>query len=559
MQTGLLLCDRECRAVFANQVAMALFRQAGIEVAGQPCHKLLLGNDGACAGCPAREGEEAGKKHSLVLKGRDGDIYLKVICQFLQGQFLLTIHDVTQEITLLRRTDLDRKELQAKNILLEHRRRLNMEEQEFLAQLMNNLPDALLTVDENFLVQRKNSAVRGMFADETDTHCYTLLGFVEPCPACPARQGFAAADGLKRSHEAAGRFFTEIFSVAPNGRGGLLIFRDITRQVGLIEQIRSNQEEIARKNKILSLLVDFGTYLQKENDVKEVVDYFLDTVLPTLHDGAVALVVNDVRAGNLWLTQQRGLQGEEFKALSKACLARDLQTGKSEGLISASLLPWPKSQQIPLIGAKGQRVGLVVLEGKPGVEELAFLRLVTEPLGAYFQNQLLLRQLEERANKDALTGLFNRGYLTQAIDEEMVKFERYGIHYAVVLADINGLKKLNDLHGHDCGDQLIVVAAMALQKTLRSSDIAARTGGDEFVILLTNTTDEEADHFVRRLQSRVFADLTLSLQDGSSFPVTVSLGKAGTDKCPPEALLKEADREMYAAKQKFYQSAPRYR
>jgi diguanylate cyclase (GGDEF)-like protein len=240
-------------------------------------------------------------------------------------------------------------------------------------------------------------------------------------------------------------------------------------------------------------------------------------------------------------------------------MSRDQQRLNLEGLLADTVLPWKKSTQIPLVGAQGQRVGLVLLEGSLDQDERDILRLVTEPLGAYFQNQLLLRQLEEKANKDALTGLFNRGYLTQALEEEQEKFHTYGIHHALVLGDINQLKKLNDQYGHETGDRLIVTVAEALRNTLRGTDIAARTGGDEFIVLLTNSTDEDAGHFIERLQSQVFAGLAVPLPDGAEFPVTVSLGKAGTDKYPPESLTKEADRQMYAAKELFYATAARYR
>lgn len=555
VQTGFLLCDQEYRAVFANRTAVAILGRPATEATGQPCHQLLFGSESPCEGCPTRLGEGAeAKRHSLSLNRPEGDIYLRIFCHSWQDRHFLTIHDVTQEITLLRRSHLDRKEFQAKNILLERRRRLNAEEQGFLVQLMDNLPDAMLIVDADFQVQRKNNAVAALVADRDQTHCYAIFGHSQPCPACPAAHGFAKADGYKKSQTLGGRVFTEIFSVAPNGQGGLLLFRDITRQFDLISQIRSHQEEIARKNKLLSLLVDFGNYLQKGSDVQEVVDYFLDTVLPNLHQGAVALFVQDLRAGNLWLAEQRHMAEEEFKSLTKACLGRGAQTHKADECIAEGLLPWRQSRQVPLMGAKGQRVGLVLFEGEMGKEELGFLRLVTEPLGAYFQNQLLYRQLEEKANKDALTGLFNRGYLTLALSEEQQKFTQYGIHHAVVLADINGLKQLNDQHGHECGDQLIVAVAAAMQQSLRATDVAARTGGDEFVILLTNTTDEEAGRFVDRLQEEVFAHLAIPLQNGTDFAVTVSIGRAGSDRHPVEALLAEADRQMYSAKEAFYKA-----
>lgn len=553
VQAGLLHCDQGYRAVFANQSAAAILGRPAHAATGQPCHQLLFGSNTPCEGCPTGPDKGAEpRRHSISFNRPEGDIYLRVFCYPWQEQFLLTLHDVTQEITLLRQSHLDRKEFQAKNILLERRRRLNAEEQEFLAQLMDSLPDVMLTVDANFSVQRKNSALATMGAGQHPTHCYAIFGHTQPCPACPAASGFARADGYKKSQALGGRVFTEIFSVAPNGQGGLLIFRDITRQFDLINQIRSHQQEIARKNKILSLLVDFGTYLHKGSDVQEVVDYFLDTVLPKLHQGAVALFVQDIRAGNLWLAEQRHMAEEEFTSLTKACLGRGAQTCKADECIAEGMLPWRQSRRIPLMGAKGQLVGLVLFEGEMGEEELGFLRLVTEPLGAYFQNQLLFRQLEEKANKDALTGLFNRGYLTMALSEERQKLEKYGIHHAVVVADINGLKRLNDQHGHECGDVLIVAVAAAMQRSPRASDVAARIGGDEFVILLTNTTDAEAGHFVTRLQQEVFQYLTIPLQNGTDFAVTVSIGSAGSDRYPVESLLAEADRQMYAAKEAFY-------
>lgn len=559
VHAGLLLCDEQCRLLLANQVCKAVFRRAGIDVQGKTCHGLFSGSGTVCEDCPHANGSAGGKQHSLTLKTESGDIYLKVYCHSWLGNRLLTMQDVSQEIGLLRQTDLDRKELHAKNILLERRRRLNAEEQEFLAQLMDHLPDSLITVDEGLRVQRHNRAAVELLPGDGRDFCYSFLGRSTPCEGCPAKYGFAQTVGKKKSHEVNGQYYTEIFTVSPKGKGGLLLFRDITRQVQLIGQIKDFQDEIAQKNNVLSMLVDFGTYLQKESNVQAVVDYFFDTVLPMLHSRGGAIVVNDVRAGNLWISEQRGVEAGDLKKLNKACLARGMQQKSGGQMVADSELPWPQAMQLPLLGASGQRVGLIVLEGEVGGETRGMLRLIIEPLGSYLQNQLLRRQLEEKANTDSLTGLYNRGYLSQALEEEIQKFRQYGINFAVVQVDINMLKKVNDLYGHDIGDQLIIVTANALKETLRNTDIAARTGGDEFIILLTDSTDAEAGHFVERLQEQVFQDLTLMLPLGEPFPVTVSLGKAGSDKYAPESLVKEADRLMYAAKQKFYESSERYR
>jgi diguanylate cyclase (GGDEF)-like protein len=385
-----------------------------------------------------------------------------------------------------------------------------------------------------------------------------MLGRERPCEGCPAKKGFTAAAGQKKSHSVADRYYTEVFSLSPTGGGGLLLFRDTTRQVELIEMIKENRDEIDRKNRILSLLVEFGTYLHKQADTKEVIQFFFDKFMPILGVTAAAVIVKDIRPGNLWLAEARGLREHELDRLSKACLARDMQK-KQADLIAPEFLPWESAVQEPLRGSLGNWLGNLVLPGTIRKEDQEVVSLLVETLGAYLQNQLLLRQLEEKAHRDAMTGLYNRGFIEQALTEEQVKFEKYHIPYAVVLADVDRLKKVNDEFGHEVGDLMIIEAGRALQRSMRETDILARTGGDEFLILLTGTNDDSARVFVERLKERFVRDLFLSAPDQELIPVTVSLGWAGSDKYPPEQLVNEADRIMYVAKRNFYQGVQRYR
>ncbi len=87
----------------------------------------------------------------------------------------------------------------------------------------------------------------------------------------------------------------------------------------------------------------------------------------------------------------------------------------------------------------------------------------------------------------------------------------------------------------------------------------ARTGGDEFLILLGNTGDAQAWEFVRRLQQQVFNNVFMDVGEGDKFPVNVSFGAAGTDVWPVDDLIATADRLMYEAKEAFYQTEERYR
>lgn len=560
VDTGLLLCDKDTKVLQVNKAAVALLSHEGKNIIGESCYSLLFGLEEMCADCAMqdKEGRQCGEKQSLTIKRPDKDIFLKISCASLQDRMLLTLHDVSREIGLLRRTDLERKELQARNLLLERQRRLKSAEQEILEKIINLLPDVLITVDDNFVIQRHNRiASKVLEANEVST-CFSMLGRERPCDGCPAKNGFSSAAGQKKSHAVANRYYTEVFSLSPSGGGGLLVFRDTTRQVELIEKIKENQDVIDRKNRILSYLVDFGTYLHKATDARDVINYFFDKFLPLLGISSAALIVKDIRPGNLWLSEARGLQAKYLDALSKACLSREMQK-KEADVISAEFLPWENTTQEVLRGTTGNWLGNLVFPARMNEEDYEVIGLLVETLGAYLENQLLLRQLEEKANKDSLTGLYNRGFIAQAQKEEQAKFEKYNIPYALVLADVDQLKRVNDEYGHEVGDLMIIEAGRALKRAVRETDTLARTGGDEFLLLLTGTTDENARIFVERLKERFLKDLTISVIGAEKIPITVSLGWAGSDKHQPSEMINEADRIMYEAKRDFYKSVERYR
>ncbi|MCK5232260.1 MAG: diguanylate cyclase, partial [Desulfobulbaceae bacterium] len=90
------------------------------------------------------------------------------------------------------------------------------------------------------------------------------------------------------------------------------------------------------------------------------------------------------------------------------------------------------------------------------------------------------------------------------------------------------------------------------KKEVRTVDLVARTGGDEFVILLTDCNNKGANNFIDRLTEKTFHEISIEVGENERFPVTVSFGAAGTDKYKPEELIKEADRLMYENKEAFY-------
>jgi diguanylate cyclase (GGDEF)-like protein len=155
------------------------------------------------------------------------------------------------------------------------------------------------------------------------------------------------------------------------------------------------------------------------------------------------------------------------------------------------------------------------------------------------------RELESLANTDPLTGLFNLRYLQQHIRHLLGVHKRYAHPFAVLVLDIDGLKRVNDAHGHAAGDRVLMEVAMAVRRTVRAVDTPARMGGDEFAILAPHQTSEPALTLGHRLAAAVG-----EVEAAGKTPVGVSIGVVS---CPEhgavaEQLLDIADRAMYRAK-----------
>jgi len=554
-----MMVDRDFRIIRSSPSALEMIGNGLTSApAGLTCHQLFYNNDVSCRDCPlAGCIKPFNGFKSLTIQDGSKKRFIKNQILSWENFSLFIFQDMTREIDLIRTMELSRKKLTAQIVLLKQKNKKIADRHHLLKDLMDHLPDAVIEVDENFNIRYKNSTVKQITSETNAEKCFQMFGHAGPCDVCPAKFGFISGSGCKKSHCINDRYYTETISPAPDGTGGLLLFRNTTRQVMLIEQIRQQQETIKHKNKILSGLVHFGAFMQNESELESVVDFFLEQLLSVVSFNSAVVIVNDIRKGNLWITAQRGVDDSLMKTLARAYLSRDIQTSKTNK-IPMGVLPWSETTQIQLSGGNGSKVGLIVLRGHFD-DKNELIRLYSEPFGAHIHNRLLMRRLEEKANTDAMTGLFNRGFVEQALLEEQLKFENYNIHYSVVVVDVNRLKMANDVYGHEIGDRLLQTVSDLLLQTVRATDIVARTGGDEFLILLTNTPNDRADLFVNRLVNNVFNDVTLKVGANEKFPVTVSAGAAGTDRYPPEKLIKEADRLMYAHKEAYYKTHKRYR
>lgn len=162
--------------------------------------------------------------------------------------------------------------------------------------------------------------------------------------------------------------------------------------------------------------------------------------------------------------------------------------------------------------------------------------------------------LEQENITDPLTGLYNRRYLDQRMREETGKAERYRLPLSILMIDIDHFKRINDTYGHQVGDAVLNGIARVITGIARSTDIVARYGGEEILVIAPNTTISSAAAFAERIRAAVEAAPLIPAETCGGYqalPVTVSIGVASP---PPgiadaQALIKSADEALYRAKE----------
>jgi two-component system cell cycle response regulator len=158
----------------------------------------------------------------------------------------------------------------------------------------------------------------------------------------------------------------------------------------------------------------------------------------------------------------------------------------------------------------------------------------------------------ELAIVDQLTGLYNRRYMSSQVEVLTQRAQRGRLPLAALVVDIDHFKKINDNFGHDVGDEVLREFAVRLASNVRAVDLACRTGGEEFVVLMPDTQIVDAHRIAERLRLHVAGSPFRVAGGRELLSVTISIGVAATttDDLAAETLLKRADENVYAAKAK---------
>jgi diguanylate cyclase (GGDEF)-like protein len=182
-----------------------------------------------------------------------------------------------------------------------------------------------------------------------------------------------------------------------------------------------------------------------------------------------------------------------------------------------------------------------------GDGDLKLIEAIASHAGIALQNAERFEDLLQRAQRCSLTGLANHGHFWSCLAVELQRASRYQRELSVVMVDVDRFKSFNDGHGHTGGDEALIHVARLIEETCRSSDLAARYGGDEFALILPETSRAGAVAFGEKIRQSVEA---ASFGRGGSERITISVGASAypEDGGSERSLVEAADAQLYRAK-----------
>ena len=328
--------------------------------------------------------------------------------------------------------------------------------------------------------------------------------------------------------------------------------------------IQAAEEEVATTSRELAILSELTPEFHTILDLQQLLDRtlgILERAVPgaaltiQLHDESTDELVTRAVAG-AWTTidspsrmpTDRGISGWVFTH-REGQIVDDVRADPryvGDPRVRSELV-------VPLV-SRGQAVGVLVLSHSAvaafSKRDLTLMETIGAQIAAQIEVAGLHERLKRAANTDALTGIHNYRYFYDRLEEEVARAERRQSALAVAFFDIDELKKVNDTYGHLAGNEVLRVLGQTISEKVRTEDVPARYGGDEFAIVMPDTPREEAEKVVIRLME-VLDHADVKLPGGGSIRMPArswGVSSYPLDGRSAEALVENADTRAYARK-----------
>lgn len=289
----------------------------------------------------------------------------------------------------------------------------------------------------------------------------------------------------------------------------------------IVKALRIPQAELALLSE--GNFINQFTYPQKIGESK--------SVLKIKPDGAIAL----------WLAKD--YMPLKIADISSIPELNNISSEEKEYLYNAKL-----ALLIPIKGRE-KMIGILALDNQRNGEisnnDIEFAIDIAEQSGIIIENAQLYAQAKHRANIDELTGLYNHRHFQERLTEEVSRSSRFGDVFSLLMIDLDCFKSYNDIHGHLHGDNILKKFGEIIGNNIRSIDVAARYGGDEFAVILPKSSIDNALRIADRLRNSVESEF-----NNEDVAITCSIGVAAwpTDGLMKEALIHAADSALYYVK-----------
>ena len=329
-------------------------------------------------------------------------------------------------------------------------------------------------------------------------------------------------------------------------------------------------QELKRTVDALQVFSEIGKALTSTLNIKEVLRIVLQKISELLKPTSWSLLILDPKTGKLRyeiLINEPSINREESVALGEGI------TGWVGQEKRPLLIPDPTSDKkftppsriktdknvksilcVPL-NIRGKCLGVIEIRRSGeeaevfGEEDLANISAIADYAAIAIENAQNFQRVQELTITDDLTSLFNVRHMHTLLDAEILRAQRYGKQFSMVFLDLDHFKNVNDTHGHVHGSQLLRETADVIKDQIRNVDYAARYGGDEFVVMLPETSKEGALIIAERLRQSIEKNVFLQDKD-LKVHFTASFGVATfpEDAQTKDQLIRMADERMYEVK-----------